>query len=231
MCEDFPTEIERRRRKLWPFFCAARAVIANDEGERVKVHLKFDKLVINNQVFTVDNLDEIPTKYHPTRFTSRKQTDEITLFFSKTSPLSNFHHSEFQLDDMKFNCVEQYLAFNKAQMFSEPIISKNIMHTDDPRSQKYLARDSNLNIFDTIKWRLNAVNILRAALEAKFSQNDHLKTELLATWDSLLGEANPTDNYFGIGLSLNNPRALIKSQWRGDNLKGATFMSIREKIK
>ena len=62
-------------------------------------------------------------------------------------------------------------------------------------------------------------------------QNDHLKTELLATGDSLLGEANPTDNYFGIGLSLNNPRALIKSQWRGENLQGATLMSIREKLK
>ena len=73
--------------------------------------------------------------------------------------------------------------------------------------------------------------ILRAALEAKFSQNDHLKTELLATGDSLLGEANTTDNYFGIGLSLNNPRALIKSQWRGENLQGATLMSIREKLK
>ena len=44
-------------------------------------------------------------------------------------------------------------------------------------------------------------------------------------------QANPTDTMFGIGLSLNNPAAVDKSCWVGDNLLGYTLMLVRDETK
>ena len=58
-----------------------------------------------------------------------------------------------------------------------------------------------------------------------------LRTYLEATGNTELGEANPTDTMFGIGLSLNNPAAVDKSCWVGDNLLGSTLMLVRDETK
>ncbi|KAK2149790.1 hypothetical protein LSH36_436g01022 [Paralvinella palmiformis] len=58
--EDYPYEIERRRKQLWPYLRAARAGDPNHHENRVTAHLRVDKLIINCQAFSVDNVDKVP---------------------------------------------------------------------------------------------------------------------------------------------------------------------------
>lgn len=69
------------------------------------------------------------------------------------------------------------------------------------------------------------------ALEAKFSQSKILKEYLLATGDSILVEAAPNDNIWGVGmcenaLSISDPR-----KWKGENLLGKALMQVRESLR
>jgi len=58
--EDYPYEIERRRKQLWPYLRAARAGDPNHHENRVTAHLRVDKLIINCQAFSVDNVAKVP---------------------------------------------------------------------------------------------------------------------------------------------------------------------------
>jgi ribA/ribD-fused uncharacterized protein len=55
--------------------------------------------------------------------------------------------------------------------------------------------------------------------------------KLLATGDSIIAEASPYDQVWGIGLSEEDPLAQNISTWNGKNLLGKILMSVREKIK
>jgi ribA/ribD-fused uncharacterized protein len=232
VCEDFPGEIEKRRKTLWPYFRAARAEsgVSNDSNHRNSVSLRIDKLIINSQVYSVNNLESLPSFAKPVKYTSSRTTKDITLFFTKDNPLSNFHPSEFELDGQKFNCVEQYVAYHKALLFGETDIAEDILQTEEPRIQKQKAKDINLKNFCFDEWKSQASDILKPALFAKFSQNEQLKTYLMKTGDSIIAEASPSDCLFGIGLSLNNPKAVDKTLWRGKNIQGTTLMSIRTEL-
>ena len=50
-------------------------------------------------------------------------------------------------------------------------------------------------------------------MHAQFSQNPHLKQELLSTAGTTLVEASPRDRIWGIGLGANNPKALDRKTW------------------
>ena len=182
-------------------------------------------------MYTVDTIDTIPPIFRSKKYTSSRSTDDITLFFTKNSPLSNFHESPFEINDQVFNCAEQYLAYHKALLFDQQEAAQEILSIQDPILQKQKAKDTNLKNFDNDKWKQQAGDILRTALVAKFDQNSTLKDALLSTGDTLLAEASPTDTFFGIGLSLNNRKAVNQLFWRGDNLQVNTLMAIREQLK
>ena len=234
--EDYPHEIERRRKRLWPYLRAARAGDPNHPENRVTAHLRVNKLVINHQAFSVDNINNVPDFVRSAVDNEPKrkqtfciQTDELALFFTKESPLSNFYPSSLDMDDHQYNCVEQYLAHKKALLFSEPELAEEILKTSEARDQKRMVR--NLPHFDLGKWKQHLHKILKPALKAKFEQNDQLKASLLATGNRLIGEASPSDTLFGIGLSLSNPAAVVKTRWTGDNIQGFTLMEVRELLK
>jgi ribA/ribD-fused uncharacterized protein len=230
--EDFPNEIQDRRRKLWPYLRAARDGDPNNNpNTRVTANLRVDKLIINNQAYNVDNLHLLPdfVKNRVANRPTMKKTDELTLFFSGHCAFSNFHLADIEIDDTKYSSVEQYLSYKKAMLFDNEIIADEIMKIHDPKIQKQKAR--NLKGFNYDQWQAEAKLLLKPALMAKFQQHDHLRRELLATGESILGEANPHDKLFGIGLPLNHPDAVIVSSWPGDNIQGTALMSVRDALK
>ncbi len=58
LSEDYPPELERRRRMLWPFLRAARNMSTEDKP--VTAFLRIDKLIINKQPSSLDQLQDIP---------------------------------------------------------------------------------------------------------------------------------------------------------------------------
>ena len=225
--EDFPEEIRNRRKQLYPVLNASLSYHdVQFPDYRFKARLTVDKLIINGKSYTVDTLDKLPDKIKPA-LSSSPSKGETQVFFSKSSPLSNFYQCNFKVDGVEYNTMEQYLQQAKALYFNDNSTAEQIMATSDPVKQKQLGKTV-LN-FDFSTWQGAVPDILMKGLRAKFGQVDHCKDFLTSTEGKTLGEANGWDKFFGIGMSLQHPKVWQKELW-GRNLLGESLMEVRDTL-
>ena len=222
--EDFPDEIEERRRILRPIFNRAR----KSTKYKGKCRLTRDKLVILGQTYTVrpkNNLDKLPPDLNP-RKSAERENENVLAFFTQGSPFSNFHSCKFVKNNTTYTCAEQYIQAMKAQLFNDDATHYKIMHTSSPYEMKYLGgRVSN---FVGQAWVNESEKIATDACLAKFTQNGELKRALLETGSKTLAEAS-YDKQWGVGLSLDD-EALLDGPWTGNNLLGKVLMNVREHL-
>ena len=218
--EDYPPEIDFRRSKLLPYFFTARHL-------KVPCKLAVDKLTINKETYTIDNIDNIPDTYAPQH---TKDIDDSTIaFYRQESPLSNFHHAMFSSDGHTFTSVEQFYHYKKAELFEDTDLADAILKTaDNPSKVKSMARK--VKNFDGNTWRQEHVRIMKEGLRCKFQQNPGLKAKLSATRNKKLVEASPYDKYWGAGLSLHDPKLKDQTQWPGKNKLGDLLCDLRKDI-
>lgn len=142
--------------------------------------------------------------------------------------LSNWYLSGFEVGNIRFSSMEQYMMYQKAVRFDDDEVAGKILMTDDVAHIKELGRlvtNFNENIWNGIRQI-----IVYEGLLAKFSQNKILCDRLKATGDSVLAECAVKDKIWGIGLSMRDPKRLEMSQWRGQNLLGYALMMARYKL-
>lgn len=151
-------------------------------------------------------------------------TEQFTFFWN--GPFSQWHLSDFTVNDITFNCAEQYMMYEKAMLFEDYDTAVKILETDAPRKQKALGRT--VSNFDPDQWNKVARDIVFAGNVAKFTQNDQLKEVLLETKGTILVEASPYDKVWGIGLKQNDPRSLNRKTWRGTNWLGEVLTNVRD---
>jgi hypothetical protein len=130
-----------------------------------------------------------------------------------------------EIDNVKYNCVEQYMMAMKARLFGDHESLKNIILTENPKLQKQYGRE--VKGFNQSDWESVSYQIIVCGSVEKYRQNSDLKKLLEETGDLELVEASPYDNIWGIGLEPNNPDALDKSKWRGKNLLGKAITEAR----
>ena len=118
--------------------------------------------------------------------------------------LSNWYHSDFMVDGMKFSSMEQFMMYRKAVCFHDNLIAKQILETEDVAAIKALGRE--------------------------VSNYDDLKKKLKSTGNAILAECAVRDRIWGIGLSMHDPRRMNPKQWNGKNLLGYTLMMVRDKV-
>ena len=155
-------------------------------------------------------------------------SEKFTFFYGKESVFSQFHPCTFQFKNKTFNCAEQFMMFNKAYFFGDLEMMEAIMASDKPVEIKRFGRL--VTPFSPAQWAGVAEKVVFKGNLAKFSQNESLKQQLLATAGTTLVEASPRDLIWGIGLGANNPKALDRKHWRGKNLLGEILTQVREKI-
>ena len=224
--EDYPSEIEERRRILRPIFKKAKSM----PQYRGKCRLTVDKLVIKGQTFTVkpiNNLDRLPTELSP-RNSAERQNDQILAFFTKSSPFSNFHPSPFMKNNSTYHCNEQYIQARKAEIFNDDETHSKIMRCKCPYEIKRLGRS--VRDFKDHIWTNEAEKVTIEGCMAKFNQNQDLLRALMETNNKELAEAS-TDRFWGIGLALNDPNVFNTSAWSGRNTLGKVLMQVREQFK
>ena len=142
--------------------------------------------------------------------------------------LSNWYHSDFMVDGMKFSSMEQFMMYRKAVCFHDNLIAKQILETEDVAAIKALGRE--VSNYDDHVWNGVRQITVYEGLLAKFSQNEDLKTKLKATDNSILAECAVKDRIWGIGLSMNDPDRLKIDKWKGQNLLGYALMMVRERL-
>ena len=103
------------------------------------------------------------------------------------------------------------------------------LETSEPERVKQLGK--RVQGFNKQEWNRVSVEYMFQAMLAKFTHNEGLKGFLLATDGNKLCEANPTDKFWGVGLSLKSGDLYKESKWTGKNMAGVTLERVRETLK
>ena len=152
---------------------------------------------------------------------------EAFTFFWKHR-LSQWHRAPFVVGDVTFMNAEQYMMYAKALLIRDKKAAARILAADTPREQQAVGRE--VQGIDERVWALIREGIVYAGNYARFSQNSDQRELLFATRGTTLVEASPHDRVWGIGLAVDDPRALDRSQWLGLNLLGETLTRVREAL-
>lgn len=128
-----------------------------------------------------------------------------------------------------FNCMEQYMMYQKAKLFGDAEIMQQILSCNDPRKIKALGQK--VKNFDEAVWSKVKYSIVLNGNYKKFSQNQALKNFLLQTGDQILVEASPYDAVWGIKMDESDQNAQDPLKWRGQNLLGFALMEVRDVLR
>ncbi len=145
------------------------------------------------------------------------------------SCLSQWWLDDFDSAENSYLCMEQYMMAGKAELFGDQEICEQILKCKDPKKIKALGRK--VQGFDQKVWDSFKYTIVLHGNWCKFSQKFPLQEFLLSTGDSILVEASPYDNIWGIGLSADSPEAQDPMKWKGQNLLGFALMEVRDELR
>lgn len=163
--------------------------------------------------------------------------DDFVFFWGHTdrqedigkSCLSQWYMCSFMVEDVSYNCAEQYMMAEKARIFGDFDAWLHIMASYDPMFIKKLGRK--VRNFNGYVWKKNCQEIVKRGNLAKFLQNPKLMDYLLGTGDKILVEASPKDTIWGIGLAEDAPEVCNLHLWQGENLLGFTLMEVRDMLR
>ena len=158
-----------------------------------------------------------------------KTTDTHIYFWNGI--YSNWHPAPFTDPNTKTAFVnsEQAFMWYKAMHFHDTGTADKVLLTSDPKAVKALGRL--VKNYDESKWKEVRYNIMVDVNYYKFSQNEAMKQELLASGDKVIVEASPYDKIWGVGLLEDDPLILDEKNWQGENLLGKAIMDVRKLLR
>jgi len=121
------------------------------------------------------------------------------------------------------------MMYRKALLFGDTHYAQQILDATTPLQAKRLGRQ--VGNFDPQVWNQHKTNIVYENNYAKFTQNPHLLTQLLATGNKTLVEASPRDTIWGVGMGVTNPKIYDRRNWRGKNLLGNILTRLRNELR
>ncbi len=145
------------------------------------------------------------------------------------SCFSQWYPCLFTIDGQQYNCAEQYMMAQKANVFGDEEVMNQILAETDQMTIKRLGRL--VKNYDDSVWTEIRFQIVVEGNLAKFSQNEDLRHFLLSTGDKILVEASPKDTIWGIGFDEFAPEATNPALWNGENLLGFALMEVRDRLK
>lgn len=164
----------------------------------------------------------------PSRKESSENQGKFTFFFSPSSPFSNWNKTKFFVDNHEFFCNEQYMMWRKAMLFSDGATASKILSAQSQSECKALGRQ--VANFDNSIWIDHRENIVLDGARAQFKQNPHKKEALLKTAGTILVEASPYDDIWGIKMGVGHPDIMDPTKWKGLNLLGKVLTQLRDEF-
>ena len=129
------------------------------------------------------------------------------------------------VDDVAYNCTEQYMMAEKARVFGDDDIRQKMLACNDPKEIKALGRQ--VKNFDAETWRRVSLDVVVKGNLHKFRQNPELCQFLLDTGEKILVEASPYDTIWGIGMQESEAGVDNPENWKGTNFLGFALMEVR----
>jgi hypothetical protein len=218
--EDQPEEITSRRARLMPIYRKALTMTQHKK----RTFLNGDQLTISGQHFTVDNLHLLPEELDP-RYIATQTQDDVTIFFSQNSPLSNHHPSPMVIENKNYLCNEQFYFAKKCDKLGDDVALHRVLATRDPKVM--LREGRRATNFSGFVWEDVEQSIMEQGVKAKFNQNRALKDFLMETQNNWIGESAPNNKKWGTGLYMGDPNAYNTDLW-ADNFLGQILMKTRD---
>ena len=144
------------------------------------------------------------------------------------SCFSQWWASSFEVSGVRYPTAEHYMMAEKARLFGDDEIRRQILASSHPGEAKKLGRS--IRSFSEEIWQQHRFEIVVDGNLAKFSQNHELRAYLLGTGHRILVEASPVDRIWGIGLARDDRRAADPALWQGLNLLGFALMEVRQRL-
>lgn len=157
------------------------------------------------------------------------EKEKYEYFYEKTSVFSQWYPCTFVIGDKTFNCAEQYMMYQKAEIMGDREKAEIIIALDEP--YEINTHGKQVKNFKQDAWENCRQTIVESGNMAKFSQNEELKQKLLLTYPKTLVEARKDSETWGIGLDKEDPRAWNKQTWRGENLLGKILTKVRDRLR
>ena len=213
--EDMPPAMREEHRKLTPLVKIARHY-------DTKAHVKRGKLNFKGLTYSVQQSYQLPFIDE----VGIRETDHRIYFFGRYSKFSNFYPSKINNSGVTFPTVEHLYQFAKAKFHNADDTAAEILKEQDPKNAKRLGD----RVKERPEWRETAaIDVMKDALKAKF-RIPSFKQLLIQTDVKTLVEASPRDNFWGIGMGLDDA---IRSHPRVTSLNnrlGHALMEIRESL-
>ena len=96
-----------------------------------------------------------------------KADNDTLVFLSAQSPLSNWNTKySFDIDGKTFNCVEQYVTYQKCQTFGDEEAAHEVMNEIAPRVMKLVGE--NIRNYDHRVWNMLVTDFVREGVRANF---------------------------------------------------------------
>lgn len=166
------------------------------------------------------------SKYmHMHQYSKKKQTHTFTFFWKDNEEkgiFSNWYRRKFVIDDFEYLHVEQYMMAQKAKLFHDSEHYTKILRATTPWECKDLGRQ--VKPFDSAAWDAIRYDVVKAGNRAKYEQNPDLMKALLATGNSIMAEASPKDEVWGIKMDAETAAKTDPEKWPGLNLLGKALM-------
>lgn len=143
--------------------------------------------------------------------------------------LSNWYLSDFTLEGIAFSSMEQYIMYTKSIQMGDEEIAEKILRTRSVARQKALGKKAKGYVENL--WAGSRQAIAVRGLYAKFSQNEDLRRQLLATGDAWLVESAFKDTIWACGQRLTSEKRKDVATWRGTNILGFALMQVREMLR
>lgn len=158
-------------------------------------------------------------------FWGHTQAEDNTI--TKTC-FSQWWLSDFFIHEQKYLCMEQYMMAEKARLFEDKDIEKQILESTKQGKMKALGRK--VKNFNEAIWNRYKYSIVLNGNYEKFTQNKAIKDFLIASKNKIIVEASPHDKIWGIGMSIEDKNIENPMMWQGQNLLGFALMEVRNKI-
>ena len=155
---------------------------------------------------------------------SNKDTLVFGGMYSEFSTYSNWSKSAFTFKEKEFICIEQGYMYNKAVINGAPVAAQQISCITDPREIKRLG--SAITVSDREQWDAIKGNLMLELVRAKYTQNEALRRELVATGNRTLGETGK-DTFYSIGIPLTHTDVLNCRKWKAGNKLGKALETVR----
>jgi ribA/ribD-fused uncharacterized protein len=143
--------------------------------------------------------------------------------------LSQWYYSPFSVNEIVYKTAGHWMMARKAYLFGDRDAFKKIIQADRPEDVRAICQK--IKGFDELKWSEWKYEIVKEGNFHKFHQNKKLRAYLLNTRESILVEANPVDEIWGIGLANDSKFAKNPYTWNGLNLLGFALMEVRDYLK